>query len=235
MKRCLPVLAISLFLLPAAADAAVLEACVNKGSGMMRLVDAATNCHANESRVQWNEVGPAGPAGPTGPTGPTGATGPTGPTGATGPTGPTGPAGPAGESAGGPPYVAVCTPTNYFNAGTTNAQLYVFNGGASTANVAVNFLSKDGVNLAGTNVPVSMGFVAPGDPIPTWPGQAGATTVPLAAASTMIVPWVTGEGNPVTATNLAVTIRITSDQPVVAGHNIQFSGFHVTQCVSLPK
>src|SRR5262245_43137029 len=79
---------------------AVLEACVNPGNGNMRLVAPATACHNNETRVSWNVEGPVGPAGPAGPVGPTGPQGPAGEDGAD------------GASAGGPPFVWVCTPGN---------------------------------------------------------------------------------------------------------------------------
>ena len=46
----------------------VLEACVNPGNGGMRLVDSNTPCHNNETRVQWNIMGPQGPQGPQGAT-----------------------------------------------------------------------------------------------------------------------------------------------------------------------
>src|SRR5205814_3805779 len=97
----------------------VLEACINPGNGMMRLVDSSTACHNNETRVSWNVEGPAGPpgpmgaAGPAGPAGPTGPMGATGDTGATGPAGPAGPAGPPGSSSAGPPLVWICTPAHY--------------------------------------------------------------------------------------------------------------------------
>src|SRR6266852_2857294 len=94
----------------ATSSSGVLEACINPGNGMMRLVDSSTACHNNETRVSWNETGPAGPPGPTGPAGPAGPTGATGPAGPTGATGPAGPAGPPGSSSGGPPFVWVCTP-----------------------------------------------------------------------------------------------------------------------------
>lgn len=211
MKRFLPVLAFCLLILPTAAEAAILEACVNKGNGMMRLVDAATNCHANETRVDWNETGPAGPAGPAGPPGP------------------------AGESASGPPYVVACTPVNRDNAFSSLANLYVFNSSASsTANVAIHFLNKNGTNLAGTTIPVSSGVIPPGDPTPVWPGTTGATTVPIAASNTLIQTWYTPQGL-ATDSNVAITIRVTSDQPISVGHNIQFGGFNVMHCVPLPK
>ena len=205
------------------AEAAVLEACVNKGNGMMRLVNAATVCHSNETRVQWDEIGPAGPAGPTGPTGATGATGPTGPQG------------PAGNSGGGPPYVYVCTPINYHNAGTTREHLFVFNGSGATANVAAHFLNKNGTNLAGAPIAVSMGTIPPGDPTPVYPGQTGATTVPIAPANTLLMSWYTAQGDLDVDTNIAITLRVTADQPVVVATNTVWSGFNVVPCTLLPQ
>ena len=217
----LVLLLLVLVLVPLQAGAAVIEACVNSGNGMMRIVDATTLCHANEMRVQWNQEGLQGPPGPVGPQGPVG---------------PAGPQGPAGtDAAGGPPYVYVCTPLNYSNAGTAPMSLYVFNGGASAANVAVNFLSKNGVNLSGQPIPISSGAIPPGDPIPNYPGQTGAATVSIAPANTMVTFWLTAQGVLETDTNIAVTARITSDQPVVAATNTQFSGFNVVPCMALPR
>jgi hypothetical protein len=209
-----------LLVLAVPADAQVLEACINRGNGGVRIVDATTLCHASETRVQWNQVGPQGPAGPAGPAGPVG---------------PAGPQGPAGNSAGGPPYVYVCTPINYHNAGTTTEYLFVYNGSASTANVAVNLLNKNGVNLAGQPIAVSPGTIPPGDPAPLYPGQTGATTVPLAATNTMILSWYTAQGNLDTDTNVAITLRVTADQPVVAATNTVWSGFNVVPCTLLPN
>ena len=45
-----------------AADPAVFHACVNRGNGSLRLVDAAAACHATETRVQWNAGGSNSPA-----------------------------------------------------------------------------------------------------------------------------------------------------------------------------
>jgi hypothetical protein len=192
---------------PARANAPLLQACVNKGNGMMRFVNAATDCHANETFIQWNQTGPQGPQGPQGV---------------------------AGTSAGGPPYVLVCTALNYHNAGTTRAHLFLFNGSSSTANVAVNPLSKNGTNLAGATVAVSPGTLNPGDPTPVYPGQTGTSTVTLAAANTMILNWYTADGNIDTDNTIAVTMRITSDQPIIAATEIAFNGFNVVPCVALP-
>jgi hypothetical protein len=72
---------------------AVINACVKKGSGQVRVIKPGAGCRKNESRLSWNAQGPAGPRGAAGPTG---ATGPTGPPGAAGPAGPAGPKGDSG-------------------------------------------------------------------------------------------------------------------------------------------
>src|SRR5688572_16665845 len=209
------------FLLFAAAplSAQVLEACINKGNGAMRLVASDALCHANETRVQWNVTGPAGPPGADG---------------ADGAPGPAGPAGPAGEDASnGPPYTWVCTPVNYKNAGSTLGTIYVFNGGTSTANIAMNWLNSSGVNLAGVVVP---GAVPPnpGDPAPVYPGQTGATTVAVPPSGTFSQEWYTAQFlDPATASDVAISVRVVSDQPIAVGSNIIFSGFHALPCSAL--
>lgn len=227
-----------------AATPGVLEACINGGNGGMRLVDSGQACHNNETRVSWSITGPPGPIGPAGPTGPTGATGANGATGAAGPTGatgapgapgatgPAGPAGPPGPAAGsGPPFVWICTPAHFPNAGSATGNIYVFNGSTSTANVAVNFLDSTGTNLAGVSVPGSA-------PPSTYPGEAGAATSPLAPANTRNVPFHTPSTGPPDSdgvTNVAFTVRVTSDQPIAVGADFNFSGFHPIPCSLLPK
>ncbi|HKR64684.1 MAG TPA: hypothetical protein VJZ00_13210 [Thermoanaerobaculia bacterium] len=206
------------FLLVTAAPLAaqVLDACVNKGNGGMRLVAATASCLPNESRVQWNITGPAGPQGPEGPAGPAG------------------PPGPAGtDSVNGPPFVWVCTPINYKNAGSTLGTLYVFNGGASTANIATHWLNSNGVNLAGVVVPGATPPM-PGDPAPVYPGQTGATTVPLVSHGTFIQEWYTAQFlDPAAGGDVAISLMVVSDQPVAVGTNIVFSGFHAVPCSAL--
>ena len=221
----------------AASTPGVLEACVNPGNGNMRLIDSSTPCHNNESRVSWDITGPVGPPGPTGPTGPTGAigpagaTGPAGPTGAdgaTGATGPAGPVGPPGPSSGGPPFVWVCTPAHlYHNGGTNTSNLYVFNGSATTADVAVNFLDSNGTNLVGVTIP--------GTASEPYPGETGATTTPLLAKHTRNLTWTMPQASPDPTTNVAYTIQVTSNQPIVVGANLLGSGFMPNQCELLPK
>jgi hypothetical protein len=254
------VLATALLILPIALRAAnpptVLEACVNPGNGDMRLVDSSIVCHNNETRVQWNTEGPVGPIGPAGPTGatgpagpagpigpvgsagPTGATGPAGPTGATGatgaagatgPTGPAGPAGPPGPSgSGGPPFVWVCTPGAFFNAGNSTGNVYVFNGGSSAATTSVNFLDNVGNNLAGVVVPGA-------SPAATYPGEGVGATFSLAPAHTRNIPFATPNMGGDGVTNIAISIRVTSDQPITVGSVLVFSGFIPVPCSLLPK
>lgn len=206
---CLALAVLALLTLPIVQYAATtatgkLEACVNPGNGGLRLVDAAETCHSNETRVTWNITGPAGPPGPTGPPGP---------------------------SAGGPPFVWVCTPAHFPNAGSSNGNIYVFNGSTSTANVAVNFLDSTGNNLAGVAVP---GAAPPSN----YPGEAGAATSPLGAANTRNIPFATPTtGGPGFdgVTNVSFTVRVTSDQPIAVGADFVFSGFHPIPCSLLPK
>jgi hypothetical protein len=207
----------------------------------MRLVDAGVACHQNETRAQWNVTGPQGPEGPQGPAGPQGATGAqgltgqqgaTGPQGLTGAQGPEGPQGPAGASAGGPPFVWACTPANLPNAaGSPRDDVYVFNGSGNTANIAVNILDGSGNNLATVNIPGST-------PVTAYPGETGGTTVTLASGHTRDVNWVmpTTSGTGFDGvTNVAFTVRVTSDQPIIVGANFQFNGGIPSQCSLLPK
>jgi len=131
--------------------------------------------------------------------------------------------------------VYVCTPINYNNAGTTTEFLFVYNGSGSTANVSANFLNKNGTNLSGAPIAISPGTIPPGDPAPLYPGQTGTSTVTLAPANTMMLSWFTAQGNLATDTNVAITLRVTSDQPIVAATNTVWSGFNVVPCALLPK
>ena len=227
----------------ATSSPSLLEACINPGNGGMRLVDSSTACHNNETRVSWNITGPAGPPGPTGATGATGATGPAGAAGAPGATGPAGPAGstgatgatgatgPAGPSSGGPPYVWICTPAHRpSGGGSPRSDVYVFNGGTVAADVSVNILNSTGVNLLGHNIP--------GSPGPqTYPGDADGATVSLNPANTRDVNWLApaAGANPAADPDVAFSIRITSNLPIVVGSNIEVNGTLSGQCSLLPK
>jgi hypothetical protein len=210
---CVLVLAFAVVLpiaLHAASTAGTLEACINPGNGMMRLVDASTQCHNNETRVSWNIAGPEGPPGPQGEPGPQGDPGP------------------PGTSSGGPPFVWVCTPAHFYhNGGTNTSNLYVFNGSSSAANIAVHFLDINGVNLVGTTIP--------GTASEPYPGESGVSTVSLAAAHTRNLTWTMPIASPDPTTNVAFTIEVTSDEPIVVGANLLSGGNMPNQCSLLPK
>ena len=196
--------------LRAANTAAVLEACVNPGNGNMRLVDADTACHANETRVEWNSEGPQGPPGPQGDPGPPGPSG-----------------------SGGPPFVWACTPANFPSGGSSpRSDLYIFNGSASTANVTVHMLDRDGNNLVGQTIPGSV-------PATVYPGETGTTTAPVSAGHTRNLNWVMPVTSPPPTfdgiTDVVFTVTVTSDQPVVVSSNFQFGGFMPNVCHLLPK
>jgi hypothetical protein len=106
-------------------------------------------------------------------------------------------------------------------AGNTRADLYVFNGSDSTANVSVNILNKDGVNLAGETVPLS-------SPPTTYPGHTGAATSAVLPSHTYNLTWQMPQTftEPVAsapdATKVSWSVRVTSDQPIVVGSDFQF-------------
>lgn len=146
--------------------------------------------------------------------------------------GPPGPQGPPGPSSGGPPFVWICTPAHLPNAGgNARDDVYVFNGSGTTANIAVNILDRDGNNLTGVTIPGSV-------PSRTYPGEAGASTVILAAGHTRDLDWVmptTGGPGFDGVTDVAFSVRVTSDQPIVVGANFQFNGNLPSQCSLVPK
>lgn len=195
--------------------------CYHKNNGQLRVVESASQCNPSELALTWQQQGPPGPQGPIGPQG---ATGPQGLTG------PAGPQGPAGISAGGPPFVWVCTPASFPGVGSnTRADVYVFNGGAAAAGVTVEILDKFGANLAGQNIPGT-------NPAANYPG--GAFNV--APANTLDFEFQT----PVTAppqsgfdgvTRVSYSVRVTSDQPVVVGSNFQWNGPSQVPCSLLPR
>jgi hypothetical protein len=192
---------------------AVLEACVNPGNGNMRLVGPSTACHNNETRVSWNVEGAPGPTGPTGPTGPQG---------------PPGEDGADGVSAGGPPYVWVCTPGNLDFGNNGQAEVSIFNGSNTTATLATHFLAKNGANVSGGNIPTS-------NPVATYPGETGSNTVTLATKNTLILPFLLGGGTRATNNNLMASVEVTSDQPIVVGMQMANGPLNAVPCNALPK
>ena len=77
-------------------DGGGINACYDKASGALRVVDGAT-CKAKEGSLSWNQLGPTGNTGPMGPQGEAGPAGPQGDPGPQGALGPQGEAGPQGE------------------------------------------------------------------------------------------------------------------------------------------
>lgn len=148
------------------ASSAVIHACVNKKTGLVRIVAA---CRRGESAMTWNAQGARGPsgvpgaAGPQGPAGLAGAagakgdTGPQGAAGSPGPAGPQGPAGPAGPSLpsleslngvgchlAGAPGTATLT----YDAGGVATLKCVPTGGGSSAQIRVNELMTGSTGAA---------------------------------------------------------------------------------------
>jgi Lamin Tail Domain/Collagen triple helix repeat (20 copies) len=154
---------------------AVINACVKKGSGQVRVVRPGAVCRKKESPLSWNAQGPAGPRGADGPTGATGATGPSGPAGPAGPAGPkgdtgargaTGAAGPKGDAGPqGPPGPALSsleslngiachlggtagTASLTYDAGGVATLKCVTGGGGSSGDIRVNELMTGSTGAA---------------------------------------------------------------------------------------
>jgi hypothetical protein len=96
--------------------------------------------------------------------------------------------------------------------------------------VSVNILNATGGNLLGQPIP--------GSPGPDfYPGDANGATLPLNPANTRDVNWVMANttATPATDPNVAFTVRVTSDQPIVVGAHFHFNGDIPSQCSLLPK
>jgi len=106
----------------------VIYACVNQSSGAIHIVDGATPCSSNETKLVWNTEGPPGPQGntgaqgATGPKGDTGDQGPIGPQGNTGAQGIVGPQGATGPQGLQGPQGATGTAGQRGPQGATGAQ-----------------------------------------------------------------------------------------------------------------
>lgn len=62
--------------IPQKVHSAVINACVSKNDGSVRIVSSASQCSTRrETAVSWNQVGPTGPTGPAGLPGPAGVAG----------------------------------------------------------------------------------------------------------------------------------------------------------------
>ena len=188
-----------------------INGCYQKNNGQLRVVESASQCNPSELALTWQQEGPPGPQGPIGPQGPQG---------------------PAGSSSAGPPYVWVCTPASFPTVGgNTRADVYVFNGSASTASVTVDILDKSGNNLAGHNIPGT-------NPPANYPSPSGPHSV--APANTLDVEFqtpVTGppQGGFDGVTDVSYSVRITADQPVIVGSDFWWNGPKPLPCSPLLK
>jgi len=105
MSRIHPALTITRLRIAAVATAAIMlsalaiggvvgyetyYACVNNGSGTIKVVSGAADCNNGDYFIEWNAQGPPGEIGPAGPQGERGEIGMTGPQGEPGPVGPQG-------------------------------------------------------------------------------------------------------------------------------------------------
>jgi hypothetical protein len=131
-------------------------------------------------------------------------------------------------SAGGPPYIWVCTPASLDYGATTVADLHIFNGGTATATLSSHFLAKNGTNLAGGAIPTS-------SPTAYYPGETGTNTVTLASKNTLTVQFQSGGGYAATDNNLVASIEVTSDQPIVVGMQPTGGGPQLVPCSALPR
>jgi hypothetical protein len=116
----------------------------------------------------------------------------------------------------------------YHNGGNNASNLYVYNGSGSTANIKVHFLDINGTNLVGTTIPGS----SPSEP---YPGESGAASYSLLAAHTRNLTWQMPHASPDAFTDVAYTIEVNSDQPIVVGANFISGGNLSSQCSLLPK
>jgi collagen triple helix repeat protein len=81
----------------AQSSSTVINGCIQKQTGVLRVPTSGSCDPKNETAISWNQVGPQGPQGEQGPQGPKGDTGPQGPRGEQGPAGPQGPQGVKGD------------------------------------------------------------------------------------------------------------------------------------------
>jgi hypothetical protein len=91
----------------------------------------------------------------------------------------------------------------------------------------VHFLDINGANLVGVTIP--------GTASEHYPGETGMTTVAVASGATRNLTWTMPQASPDPTTNVAFTISVTSDQPIVVGGNFVGGGFLPSQCSLLPK
>ena len=154
--------AVNIIVLPCFAADTIYYGCYQKTIGVLRVVKKDTQCYANETRIQWNQVGPQGPAGPAGAQGPQGIQGPPGPKGDKGDTGATGSTGAAGATGAqgpqglqgiqGPPGPISCNPGD---------MLLCYSGQIGALNVGICKAGIRTCNATGTAFGPCIGEVIP--------------------------------------------------------------------------
>jgi hypothetical protein len=95
----------------------------------------------------------------------------------------------------------------------------------------VNILDRDGNNLLGHTIPGS-------NPAALYPGQANASTVSVAPAHTHNLNWLSPQTSQPASdgvTDVAFSVRVTSDQPITVGHDFHWQEFVSIPCALLPK
>lgn len=191
-----------------AADGTI-NGCYQKNNGQLRVVESADKCNPSELALTWQQQGPQGPEGPAGPQGPEGQQGP------------------AGASTAGPPYVWVCTPASFANfASTSRADVFVFNGSASPANVSVRIFDKFGNDLANHDIPGTSG------PVVKYPD---VSNVAVTTNNTLDVNFFTPVTSPDPTTDVSFSVKVTSDLPVVVSSDFRLSLPSPVPCSPLPK
>jgi len=113
----------------------VVNACVQRKTGRVRVVAGPNACRRGEQALAWNIQGPAGPPGPTGAAGVDGPPGPAGAPGATGAAGPEGPAGARGATGPAGPQL---TTLDGLNGSACHAP-------AGTGTLSISYGASDGV------------------------------------------------------------------------------------------
>jgi hypothetical protein len=116
----------------------VVNACVQRKTGHVRVVAGPHACRRGEQALAWNIEGPAGPPGPAGADGAAGPPGPAGAPGADGAPGATGPAGPIGDRGPTGPAGPQLTTLDSLNGSNCHAP-------AGTGTLSISYGPSDGV------------------------------------------------------------------------------------------
>jgi hypothetical protein len=159
---------------------------------------SAPNCLRGDSRISWNQTGPAGPAGTPGAQGPKGDTGSAGATGATGATGAHGDTGPAGATGASGAIGPQGPKGDTGVAGPSNADVY--RGQVHGFGTSTTLVSMTGLSLVATCNPNALVF------------QIASTDSAIALADSSVGGHVQGNASPGSATTLETLTTNTDDR-----------------------